>query len=472
MAVTDILAVDLLLGGRYRLERELARSATASRWEAADEVLGRRVAVKVLHPYPGADATLRERFRREATAVARLNHPALVSVFDTGEHGDLAYVVMEHVDGIPLRRLLDEHGPLPIHEATDIAVQVADGLDTAHQWGVVHGDVTPSNIVVLPDGRTKLAGFGIVPAGAHRPTDDDPTQPGAADVATTYLAPEQADGRTADARTDVYGLGLVLSEMLCGRAGGPLRPRQVRADVPRALEAVVLRATARRPEQRFASAGDLRAALLAAREPEGDRTPVAGIGLPPARDRRFTLEVVALVALSVAVAVGGALLAGTDAGRSVLENVRERFGTEGSDRLEVAGARDFDPFGDGEESPGRVALVHDGDPDTTWHTDRYRSRAFGNLKAGVGIRLDLEGHRRLGHAVVVTRQVGWAAELYVGDGTAESLDEWGPPVVRGERLGPEAEFDLGGAEGRSLLLWLTLLPESGQLEIGEVQVFA
>src|SRR5207253_2039484 len=198
--------------------------------------------------------------------------------------GDLAFIVMELVEGRTLRDVLAERGSLPSQEATSIAAQVAGALHYAHETGIVHRDVKPANILLCPDGRVKVADFGIAKAAladvfsGATGADWDLTGTGMVVGTAKYLSPEQFEGKPVDRRSDVYALGVVLYEMLCGRppfSGGsdmaigiqhvdkkPLSPRQVRAGIPRPLEAVVLRAMAKRPEDRYPTADALQSALL------------------------------------------------------------------------------------------------------------------------------------------------------------------------------------------------------------------
>ena len=243
-------------------------------WEATDEVLARRVAVKVLHPHLAADESFVERFRREAVAAARLSHPSIVSIYDTCADDDCQAIVMELVEGATLRELLDERKWLEPGQAVAIIAEVADALETAHQGGVVHRDVKPANILLSPDGRCSSP-----TSASRRPAATSPP-PNTTLGTAKYLAPEQVEGKPVDARADVYALGVVLYETLCGRPPfvadteaatalarlhqEPMRPRNVRAGVPKAIEDVVLHAMARDPDQRYPSAAAFRAALLSA----------------------------------------------------------------------------------------------------------------------------------------------------------------------------------------------------------------
>ena len=240
-------------------------------------MLSRRVAVKILRDDLASDPATRTRFRNEAIAAARLNHPNVVATYDTGDDSGTAYIVMELIDGPTVRQLLQERGPLPLRDVIRIGIQVADALEAAHRAGIVHRDVKPPNVLVPPAGPVKVTDFGIAKAGEGH----DLTRTGAVMGTARYLAPEQVNGRPTDARTDVYALGLLLYEMLCGRPpfGGdsdvatamarlttsapPIRPQ--RPDVPPALDDIVHRCMARDPARRFPSASAVRTALAAVR---------------------------------------------------------------------------------------------------------------------------------------------------------------------------------------------------------------
>ena len=183
-----------MLGGRYHLVEPLARGGMASVWIADDPVLSRRVAVKILRDDLASDPATRTRFRNEAIAAARLNHPNVVATYDTGDDDGTAYIVMELIDGPTVRQLLREHGPLPVREVIRIGIQVADALEAAHRAGIVHRDVKPPNVLVPPAGPVKVTDFGIAKAVGG----DDLTRTGTVMGTARYLAPEQVNGRPTD----------------------------------------------------------------------------------------------------------------------------------------------------------------------------------------------------------------------------------------------------------------------------------
>ena len=200
------------IAGRYVLREIVAAGGMAQVWQADDTVLGRKVAVKILHPNYAADADILERFRDEAKAAARLSHPSIVAIFDTASEAGVEAIVMELIEGLTLRQYLDDHGPLSLTDATDLTVQVADALEAAHAARIVHRDIKPGNIMLCPDRRTKVTDFGIAKALEAGDRTSDGTMLGTA----KYLAPEQVEGQPVDERADVYSLGVVLFEALTG----------------------------------------------------------------------------------------------------------------------------------------------------------------------------------------------------------------------------------------------------------------
>ena len=275
-----------ILDGRYQLGSLLGAGGMARVYVATDRVLERQVAVKVLSSSDAQDPLFVERFRREARAAARLSHPNIVAVFDSGSDADQPYLVMEYVPGQSLAQLLARQGRLAPRRAVELAIQVCAALAAAHAQGLVHRDIKPANVLVSPDGQVQVTDFGIVKAAAATTLTGTGTVLGTA----AYLSPEQAQGGPVDARSDLYGLGCVLYELLCGSppfgSGADLSPvavatRHVREppeppslhnpQVAPALDAVVLTALAKDPAQRYQSATDMQEAL--ARVLAGDAAP-------------------------------------------------------------------------------------------------------------------------------------------------------------------------------------------------------
>jgi len=269
-----VTEIGSILGGRYRLLELLGQGGMATIYRARDAQLERDVAVKVLRPEFGQDPDFLARFRDEARAAASLSHPNIVAVFDFGQdQAGEQFIVMELVDGQDLASILRENGPLAPRQAARIASDVAKALHVAHTHGIVHRDVKPSNILISRDGRVKVADFGI----ARALDDAQVTLPGVTMGSVHYFAPEQARGEPATAASDTYALGIVLFEILTGQrpfsgdgaaavalarlTTTPPRPSALRASVPPALDAIVLRAMALNPADRYASAAAMGGAL-------------------------------------------------------------------------------------------------------------------------------------------------------------------------------------------------------------------
>lgn len=258
--------------GQYRLVERLGRGGMATVYKAYQPSLDRYVAVKVLSAFLAQDPDFAARFQREARAIAQLNHPNILPVHDYGQEGDLIYIVMRYVEGGTLQDMLGR--PLDLDTAVEIITQMGGALDYAHQRGIVHRDVKPSNILMADRNWALLGDFGLAKMiGASTRI----TQTGIGMGTPTYVAPEQAQGTGVDARSDIYSLGIVLFEMLTGQVpftgdtslvvllkhlkDPPPPPRQINPDIPEPVERLLLKALAKDPRDRFQRAGEMVSAL-------------------------------------------------------------------------------------------------------------------------------------------------------------------------------------------------------------------
>jgi tRNA A-37 threonylcarbamoyl transferase component Bud32 len=517
-----------LLGARYRLDELLASGGMAQVWLGTDEVLRRAIAVKILHQHLAADDTFVTRFRHEAIAVARLSHPSIVNVYDTCSDDGIEAIVMELVRGQTLRQRLDD-GPIDPWVSANIAAQVAGALSVAHAAGLVHRDIKPANILLSEDGRVKVSDFGIAKAAESA----DLTQEGSFLGTAKYLAPEQVEAGPIDGRTDLYALGVVLYEMLCGRVpfeadtssstalarlhSAPPRPRLVKAGVPRELEAITMRLLARDPEGRYPTATDARAALLAAgaddRATTTDDTvaespgpplsiPPGGVptsgtatwgapagagGAAPPRfadsERRWLVPTLLVVLVAVALGVAGLALRdsgdglfGGDGGGGDDPTNTTAAPPDGND-VAIAASIDFDPVGGDGEHPEEAAAgnAFDGDPNTSWSSSTYDGPDWGGLgKPGVGLIFELDDSATVRALEFDTPLSGWEAEVYVADEAAtDSLDAWGEPVATFDENGSgtqRVEFD--AVDGGAVLLFFTKESSELRVQVDDVRIFS
>lgn len=273
-----------VLGGRYEILELISEGGTALVYQARCRMLDRIVAVKILKDEYSSDLSFVQKFKTEALAAAQLSHPNIVNIYDVGQENDVYYIVMEYIEGQTLKEFIKQEAPLPIDQAVTIAIMICDGLQHAHEKGIIHRDIKPHNIIITETGMVKVADFGIAKAISKKTI----TYGGNIVGSVHYIAPEQAKGETVTRTSDIYSLGCVIYEMLTARMpfdaespitvalkhihDDPTPPRAFNSDVPKALDSIVLRAMAKNPNQRFASSQDLRNALLPFSQAPGSTT--------------------------------------------------------------------------------------------------------------------------------------------------------------------------------------------------------
>jgi tRNA A-37 threonylcarbamoyl transferase component Bud32 len=445
--------IGTVLNGRYRLESKLGSGGMSTVYLARDETLERWVAIKVLHREISDQPDQIERFRREARSVARLSHPNVVSVIDAGEDGGYPYIVFEYVEGETLKQRIERLGRLPLDEAAAYAIEIGRGLGTAHVHQLVHRDVKPQNVLIDSEGRAKVTDFGIARSLEGQRAL---TATGRVLGTTDYVSPEQAMGHGVDARSDIYSLGVVLYEMLTGDVpfhaetlvGVAMKhvnqampeTEELRSEVSAALAAVIERATAKDPAERYpdmpAMLNDLEGALeveVARSGGSGDEVTTVLESVPAPRRRVLTRRRVSwagvlLVLAAAAAAVGIVVLTG--------EEQRASPGEPSPIGVELE-ADDFDPPpGDEYEHGDEVGLAVDGDGNTAWTTETYTTPDLG--KPGVGIYVEAEKPVSADVIEIQSATPGWNTEIY---GTAsdppDTLPGWGTPIgasrVAGQR---------------------------------------
>jgi eukaryotic-like serine/threonine-protein kinase len=481
------------LAGRYVLDQLIDTGGMAVVWRARDEVLARTVAVKILRDDLGSDPEFAKRFQREAVAAARLTHPTIVSVYDTGIDGDVSFIVMEFSEGRNLRELMEERGPMEPEEAAPLVGPVLVALGYAHANGIIHRDIKPANILVADDGRVQVTDFGIAKAAF---TGHDLTTTGKALGTVRYLSPEQVQGSEVDGRSDLYSVGVILYELLTGRAPfqaesdmavalmrlsqDPVPPRAYRGGIPREVEGVVLRALARQSGDRFQSAESMLGALeravgstdLSATKPfrvhpagpvhRAEETPGP---VPTASVFRSWMLIPLIVALLATAAIAGGLalgrleLGGPLGVRAAPQSPEAN--SKSPSNIPIERAEDVDPQGsDGAEHPEETGLAIDADLSSAWGTDHYNSAEFGGLKDGLGLFVDLGEEARVERIILRSPIEGWSFEIRAVSDPSEtgvaipSTDGSTTFTVGSEGL---LSIDLEPSETTGLLVWITRL---------------
>lgn len=273
------------LGGRYEILERIGGGGMALVYMGLDNLLHRKVAVKVLRQQYVHDEEFIRRFRREAQAAASLSHPNVVSIYDVGQEGEIHYIVMEYIEGTTLNDLIKERAPLQVEEAVRYAAQICDALEHAHHNEIIHRDIKPHNILIGKNGRIKVTDFGI----ARAATSSTITQTGSVVGSVHYFSPEHAKGTSTGEKSDLYSLGIVLYQMLTGRlpflGESPIsvalkhlqedveEPRKVNPLIPQSVENVILKAMRKKPEERYQSAREMLADLETCLQPDRRNEP-------------------------------------------------------------------------------------------------------------------------------------------------------------------------------------------------------
>lgn len=489
------------LGERYELLETVGRGGMSTVYKAKDGVLGRYVAVKILHKHFSQDPEFLVRFLREAQSAAGLIHPNIVTVYDTGEEDGTHYIIMEYIDGKQVKELIRERGPLPVEMALDIAKQVGQALGYAHRRDIVHRDIKPHNMMLSADGRVRVTDFGIAKATSQAGITQDGTVLGT----VQYIAPEQARGELADAQSDIYSLGISLYEMITGfqpfHGDNPVEValKHVQEELPPMtrhgepvdgkLGQIVAKATAKARPARYQTADemveDIAAALAEPDRPsveDDERTRVLKAVIKPKRNGKPKAKAKPAVQApvehsQVAPRAGNPLVAwavlialvvtvaglGYAAVKVVPPLVRKATVPRAAapvtvklDRLTPVAATDFDPEGDGSENADLVTYAFDGDPDTAWHTDLYNTEQFGNLKDGVGIYFDLGARSDVRKIRVASYETGWSLVIKGSNEAPGDPTKW-VDLSRRNSMPAKLTFDLEKAEHRYILLWITKL---------------
>ncbi len=492
--------IGTVLSGRYRLEAKLGSGGMSTVYLARDETLDRQVAVKVMHREMSEQADQLQRFRQEARAVAKLSHPNVVSVIDAGEDGGHPYIVFEYVEGETLKQRVNRDGALDPQEAIAYAIEVARGLSVAHARRMVHRDIKPQNILIDAEGRAKLTDFGI----SRQLEQDGMTATGRVLGTTDYVAPEQAMGRGADPRSDIYSLGVVLYEMLVGQVpfeaesqvGVAMKHvneelpdvQRRRPEVSAAVALVVERSTAKDPAHRYQQVGEMIDDLSTALEVEaaragsttGEATSVLDAVPPPKRKLSGRARWSWAAILGLLLVAGGSLLA--------VKLISDGLGGGGANQgkgsaVAISSATDYDPQGDEEEVGSKVGLAVDGNPTgTSWETEHYDSDTFAGTKAGpnpgVGVYVTTKSLTTARRMIVRTPTPGWDGEVYAAaSGPPSELSEWGEPIGVAVEASTTEEIDLNTPQpSRYFLLWFNKASEARdqpgryQVEISDIEL--
>lgn len=491
--------IGTVLSDRYRLEAKLGSGGMSTVYLARDEILDRPVAVKLMHREMTEQPEQLERFNQEARAVAKLSNPNVVAVIDAGEDQGRPYIVLEYVQGETLKQRIARVGALDATEALAYGLEVAQGLGVAHERNMVHRDVKPQNVLIDSTGRAKLTDFGI----ARELNDEGVTSTGKVIGTTDYVAPEQAMGKDVDPRSDIYSLGIVLFEMLTGdvpfqadnQIGVAMKHvneelpdvQEIRPDISAASARVVDRSTTKNPEDRYETIEEMSEDLQAALEVEairaggttGEATSVLDAVAPPRRQipsgKTSPWPAVAMLLVALLIAAGTAyFISRGDTGGGGGGGVGSTKAS--GQQLQIVGASDYDPEGDGTEHPEEVALALDGDRSASyWTTENYETDDL-NGKGGVGLYVDAGRPVEAKQMEIRTPNPGWSLEVYGSNKPIpDEISGWTRLAQVPKVSNPQA-IDLVTAESgyQYYLLWITSPVENDSgygVAISDIRLF-
>lgn len=467
---------------------------------AFDMTLERPVAVKLMHREVARDSDQIERFRREARAIAKLSSPYVVGVIDADEQDSTPYIVLEYVEGSTLKEQIRSRGQLPVEEAVAYSIEIARGLQAAHEAHIVHRDVKPQNVLLDEDGGARVTDFGI----ARSLIDEGLTADGRVLGTTDYVSPEQALGHAVTPQSDIYSLGVVLYEMLTGDV--PFHGENqvaiamchVRDEMPDVMErrpgmsttlaSVVDHATAKELDVRYpdtaALIADLEEALAVETSRSGQITGEATAVFetlpsgtreriePKIRHPRRWLGLLAVLAVA-GVAIAGVVISQTQRGTGT------KNAPGGGDLKAVSlgqgAVTSYDPAGDTAEHDAETPFAVDRDPSTTWSTETYLN---GNLaKPGVGLVVDANPALRAREMDILTPTPGWRGRVLAATGSQPPAAITDPGWTRVGKI-PSAtartrvKLNTGGRALRWYLVWIEgFAPGQETVKISEVYLY-
>ncbi|MBN39782.1 MAG: hypothetical protein CL457_03875 [Acidimicrobiaceae bacterium] len=512
------------LSGRYVLKTPIFLGKTIQVWEADDLVLSRKVAIKLTHPHLISESAFIREFRTRARTTAQLNHPSIVTIYDTTGDEEMEAIVMELIEGMTLRSYLDEIGTMSPAKVLNVLTQVVDALQHAHQQGIIHGDLNPENIFLCSEQKVKVSGFGLS-------TAENILRAASADfreAQSNYLSPEQLVGKNPNEQSDIYALGRIILELVTGIPPEKINQsslnsledtlKQLQIELPIVFLEALRKAINAEPKNRFTTPIAFRSAMNPETPQENGKNKSMDFN-PKTKQRDFNQVVTALLTIGIvftfifgiiyAAGLDDDLFGNSSSGTTdssenneevnsgVEENSENVISEETSNNEEgtteevpnptarevvpspifeetpIVAAEDFDPLGDGVEHPELLTNLFDNDSSTAWKTETYGHRSLGFLKPGVGVVVQLEKSIALRSIEIETAAIGWSGEIYVSNTIGASLEAWGSPVALIEASSGTADIDLSGNNGQMVLLWITDLgdaPPSLKIEITEIRI--